>query len=176
MKTTDLTIEQLADMIVSNALAEGNITPLRERENEETEEFYEDRLYTEALDIVNDAIERIEKDGIFTDTADDEGEPAWYDEAREVVLPRVMRMLEGGIAYIVIEDTADDFETEVRVIGAYHTREKARKVLASLAEDEKDNWEDDEITVDTPDRFEAFRDERWAQDHAAYSIHPCEIE
>lgn len=176
MKTTDLSIQQLADMIVSNALAEGNITPLRERENEETEEFYEDRLYTEALDIVNDAIERITKNGIFTDTADNAGEHAWYDEAREAALPRIMRMLEGSIAYVIIKDTADDFETNVRIIGAYHTREKARIVLASLTEDEKDNWEDDEITVDTPDRFEAFRDERWAQDHAALSIHPCEIE
>lgn len=175
MKTTDLTMEQLADMIVNNALAEGNITPIRERENNETEDFYEDRLYTEALDIANSAIARIEKNGIFTDTDDDEGEPAWYDEARDLTLPRIMRMLEGSIAYVVIEDTANDFETEVRIVGAYHTREKARKKLASLADEERENWENDEITVDTPDRFEAFRDERWAQDHAAYGIHPCEM-
>lgn len=175
MKTTDFSAIELADLIISRILS-GEIIPV-DRETEDTGESYEDRLYSKALDLIHSTVTEIEKEGIFEDAAEeDDGGAAWYDEAIEEALPRVMRILQGRVAFVVLQDAAVDFETEVTVVGVYDTREKARRKLSALMEEEKKNWEEDEITLCSPDRFEAYRDESWARDHAAYSIHAREIE
>lgn len=91
-------IEELEEDGLVNLIGEevlfnaGSIDNLRTmRQDDETQQEYEDRVYTEALDYVNDAIVNIEESGEYNfqsycGTPDAE----WYDEARDWAVKDVM--------------------------------------------------------------------------------------
>lgn len=82
-------VNLIGDQVLSNA---GSMRSLRTRKrDDETQQEYEDRLYTEALNYVNAAIVSIEESGEYNfqsycGTPDVE----WYDEARDWAVKDVM--------------------------------------------------------------------------------------
>ena len=92
-KIEDLSDEDIADMITDQILLDaGSIDNLHAtRQSDETEDQFKDRVYDEALDLVNDTIGFIEGDNEY-DFSSFGGNPdvEWYDEARELALETVM--------------------------------------------------------------------------------------
>ena len=92
-KIEDLSDEDIADLITDRILLDaGSIDNLHAtRQSDETEDQFKDRVYGEALDMINDAIGCIEEDNEF-DFSSFGGNPdvEWYDEARELALETVM--------------------------------------------------------------------------------------
>jgi hypothetical protein len=75
----------------------GTAADLRIFKNEgETEDEYNDRLYTKALDLINEAIGHIEEDQEYDFTSYG-GNPdtEWYDEAREIAIFAIIRWMRG---------------------------------------------------------------------------------
>ena len=82
-------VNLIGDEVLSNAGSIGNLKSSK-RDNE-TQQEYEDRIYTEALNRVNDAIMNIEESGAYNfqsycGTPDVE----WYDNVRDWVVEDVM--------------------------------------------------------------------------------------
>lgn len=92
-KIEDLSDEEIADMITDRILLDaGSIDNLHAtRQSDETEDQFKDRVYGEALDMINDTIGCIEEDNEF-DFSSFGGNPdvEWYDEAREQAIWTVM--------------------------------------------------------------------------------------
>ena len=95
-KIEDLSDEDIADMITDQILLDaGSIDNLHAtRQSDETEDQFKDRVYDEALDLVNDTIGFIEGDNEY-DFSSYGGNPdvEWYDEAREDALWTVMNWM-----------------------------------------------------------------------------------
>ena len=82
-------VNLIGDEVLSNAGSMGNLKTLKQ--DGETQQEYEDRIYTEALNRVNDAIMNIEESGAYNfqsycGTPDVE----WYDNVRDWVVEDVM--------------------------------------------------------------------------------------
>lgn len=169
MDTLKKLSSQIVNLIVVRVL-EKEIEPIKPEGGEERPWEYWDRLYIEALDIVNEQIARIKNDKAF---------PGYFgleDACREESIPRVIKILEGKAAYVIMEDSViDRTESVVLIHGVYNSRKKARKALEELTVDERQRWAPSEITIDTPDRFEAMENEHWEKNHIALSIHAREI-
>jgi hypothetical protein len=92
-KIEDLSDEEIADMITDRILIDaGSIDNLHAtRQSDETEDQFKDRVYGEALDLINDTIACIEEDNEY-DFSSYGGNPdvEWFDEAREQALWTVM--------------------------------------------------------------------------------------
>jgi hypothetical protein len=92
-KIEDLSDEEIADMITEQILLDaGSVDNLHAtRQSDETEDQFKDRVYGEALDLINDTIACIEEDNEY-DFSSYGGNPdvEWYDEARELALETVM--------------------------------------------------------------------------------------
>jgi hypothetical protein len=92
-KIEDLSDEEIADMITDRILLDaGSIDNLHAtRQSDETEDQFKDRVYGEALDLINDTIACIEEDNEY-DFSSYGGNPdvEWYDEARELALETVI--------------------------------------------------------------------------------------
>ena len=92
-KIEDLSDEDIADLIADEVLLDaGSIDNLHAtRQSDETEDQFKDRVYEEALDLINGAISSIEEENEF-DFSSFGGNPdvEWYDEARELALETVM--------------------------------------------------------------------------------------
>ena len=92
-KIEDLSDEDIADLITDRILLDaGSIDNLHAtRQSDETEDQFKDRVYGDALDLINDAVGCIEEDNEY-DFSSFGGNPdvEWYDEAREDALRTVM--------------------------------------------------------------------------------------
>ena len=82
-------VNLIGDEVLSNAGSMGNLKTLKQ--DGETQQEYEGRIYTEALNRVNDAIMNIEESGAYNfqsycGTPDVE----WYDNVRDWVVEDVM--------------------------------------------------------------------------------------
>lgn len=82
-------VNLIGDEVLSNAGSMGNLKT--SKQDDETQQEYEDRIYTEALNRVNDAIMNIEESGAYNfqsycGTPDVE----WYDNVRDWVVEDVM--------------------------------------------------------------------------------------
>ena len=92
-KIEDLSDEEIADLITDEILLNaGSIDNLHAtRQSDETEDQFKDRVYGEALDLINDTIAEIEDANDF-DFSSFGGNPdvEWYDEARELAMQTVM--------------------------------------------------------------------------------------
>ena len=92
-KIEDLSDEDIADLITDRILLDaGSIDNLHAtRQSDETEDQFKDRVYGEALDLINDTIGCIEEDNEF-DFSSFGGNPdvEWYDEARDQAIWTVM--------------------------------------------------------------------------------------
>jgi hypothetical protein len=92
-KIEDLSDEEMEDLLADEVLLmAGSIDNLHAtRQSDETEDQFKDRVYGEALDDVNAAIESIEESGDF-DFSSYGGNPdvEWYDEARDGAVRIVM--------------------------------------------------------------------------------------
>ena len=89
----ELDDDELANLITDDVqLTAGSIDNLHAtRQSDETEDQFKDRVYSDALDAVNDAIVSIEESGeynfqAYCGTTDVE----WYDEARDEAVRTVM--------------------------------------------------------------------------------------
>ena len=92
-KIEDLSDEEIEDLITDEVLlTAGSIDNLHAtRQSDETEDQFKDRVYGNALDEVNAAIESIEESGDY-DFSSYGGNPdtEWYDEARDEAVRTVM--------------------------------------------------------------------------------------
>ena len=82
-------VNLIGDEVLSNAGSMGNLKT--SKQDDETQQEYEDRIYTETLNRVNDAIMNIEESGAYNfqsycGTPDVE----WYDNVRDWVVEDVM--------------------------------------------------------------------------------------
>ena len=98
-KIEDLSDEEIEDILTDEVLfAAGSIDNLHAtRQSDETEDQFKDRVYSDALDEVNAAIESIEEAGDY-DFSSYGGNPdvEWYDGARDEAVRTVCQwMLEG---------------------------------------------------------------------------------
>lgn len=92
-KIEDLSDEEIADMITDRILLDaGSIDNLHAtRQSDETEDQFKDRVYGEALDLINDTIACIEEDNEYDFSSyGGNSDVEWYDEARELALETVM--------------------------------------------------------------------------------------
>ena len=82
-------VNLIGDEVLSNAGSMGNLKTLKQ--DGETQQEYEDRIYTEALNLVNDAIMNIEESGAYNFQSYC-GTPnvEWYDNVRDWVVEDVM--------------------------------------------------------------------------------------
>lgn len=94
----DIPDDDLIDLITDEVMmSHGSIDNLRVlQQSDETDDAYKDRVYGEALDLVNEAIVSIEEDNEFN-FASYAGTPEteWYDEARDDAVLQVTRWLLG---------------------------------------------------------------------------------
>ena len=92
-KIEDLSDEEIEDLITDEVLlTAGSIDNLHAtRQSDEAEDQFKDRVYGDALDEVNAAIESIEESGDY-DFSSYGGNPdtEWYDEARDEAVRTVM--------------------------------------------------------------------------------------
>ena len=92
-KIEDMSDEEMEDLLADEVLImAGSIDNLHAtRQSDETEDQFKDRVYGDALDDVNAAIESIEESGDF-DFSSYGGNPdvEWYDEARDGAVRIVM--------------------------------------------------------------------------------------
>lgn len=89
----DLDDDELTDLLTDSVIwTAGSIDNLHTAKQEnESQQEYEDRIYTRALDLVNDAVSDIEQSGeynfqAYSGTPDVE----WYDEARDQAIQIVL--------------------------------------------------------------------------------------
>ena len=82
-------VNLIGDEVLFNAGSMDNLKTVRQ--DDETQQEYEDRIYTEALDYVNDAIVNIEESGEYNFQSYC-GTPGveWYDEARDWAVKDVL--------------------------------------------------------------------------------------
>lgn len=92
-KIEDMSDEEMEDLLADEVLImAGSIDNLHAtRQSDETEDQFKDRVYSDALDDVNAAIESIEESGDY-DFSSYGGNPdvEWYDEARDGAVRKVM--------------------------------------------------------------------------------------
>lgn len=97
-KIEDLPADEIEDLLTDEALfIAGSIANLRTtKQSNETEDQFNDRVYGDALDEVNAAIELVEESGDY-DFSSYGGNPdvEWYDEARDGAVKTVMRWMLG---------------------------------------------------------------------------------
>lgn len=95
-KIEDMSDEEIEDLLTDEVLlTAGSIDNLHAtRQSDETEDQFKDRVYGDALDDVNAAIESIEESGDF-DFSSYGGNPdvEWYDEARDGAVITVMHWM-----------------------------------------------------------------------------------
>lgn len=95
-KIEDLSDEEIEDLLTDEVLLmAGSIDNLHAtRQSDETEDQFKDRVYGDALDDVNAAIESIEESGDY-DFSSYGGNPdtEWYDEARDEAVRTVMNWM-----------------------------------------------------------------------------------
>ena len=84
----------LADKVLITAGGSNNLRVLKQ--DDESQQEFEDRLYTNALDKVNEAISTIEEENEYN-FASYAGcpETEWYDEGRDEAVEQVMRWMTG---------------------------------------------------------------------------------
>lgn len=97
-KIEDLTDDEIADhlieIVIWNAGSEENLRTLKQ--DDESEQEYEDRVYTEALEMIHDAVAEIEEEGDYNfQSYIGTPEVEWYDEAREIALHEIMGYMAG---------------------------------------------------------------------------------
>ena len=98
MKIEEVPDDGIANLICDEVLmCAGSMDNLRScRQDDETEDAYKDRVYGEALDEVNAAIQSIEEDNEYNFAAyGGTPETEWYDEARDEAVKQVMRWMLG---------------------------------------------------------------------------------
>lgn len=91
MKTRieDITTDALYDELYIRAIGyAGNAT--WKQENGESEQDFEDRLYTAALDAVMDAVCEMEGEEEYDFSSYDDSDVAWYDDVRDNVVQDIM--------------------------------------------------------------------------------------
>lgn len=91
----DLTDDEITDRIIDTVLWHHGADNLRvHRGDDESEQDFEDRIYTWALEMVHDAISEIEEnnDYNFQTYAGTQG-TEWYDEARDVAVQEILAMM-----------------------------------------------------------------------------------
>ena len=96
-------IESLSDAAIASMICDrivwdaGSIDNLRSlKQADETEDEYNDRLYGEALDLINETIGCIEEEQEYDFTSyGGNPETEWYDEAREIAIFAVIRWMRG---------------------------------------------------------------------------------
>lgn len=99
-KIEDVSDDDLLDLIVDQVVMDAGSVDnlLLTRQDWETDQEWEDRLYTEAHSAVMDAIVSIEEDNEFDFSAYwdcySDGE-AWYDSVREDVIRKVLGLMTG---------------------------------------------------------------------------------
>ena len=97
-KIEDFSDDEIEDMLTDEVLfAAGSIDNLEERkQDDETKDQFGDRLYSKALDKVNEAIVSIEESGDY-DFSSYGGNPdvEWYDEARDAAVQTIIRWMLG---------------------------------------------------------------------------------
>ena len=82
-------VNLIGDEVLFNVGSMDNLKTMRQ--DDETQQEYEDRIYTEALDYVNDAIVNIEESGEYNfQSYCGTPEVEWYDEARDWAVKDVM--------------------------------------------------------------------------------------
>ena len=95
-KIEALSDEEIEDLLTGQVLlTAGSIDNLHAtRQSDETEDQFKDRVYTEALDQVNAAIESIEKSGDYDFSSYcNNPDTEWYDEARDEAVRTVMNWM-----------------------------------------------------------------------------------
>ena len=109
LQISKLTAHKIAGVIVWNVIqaAGGQENLQKSRQDDETRDEYLDRLYGDALDLVNDAIVEMEKGDKYSFFGYDKsemmtsgvnhGEPMWFDEARDEAVSRVVLIMEGNL-------------------------------------------------------------------------------
>ena len=88
----------IADMLADEVLlCAGSIDNLLvTKQSDESQQEFEDRLYTDALDAVNDAIATIEEENEYNFAAYAGcPETDWYDEGRDEAVKQVLRWMTG---------------------------------------------------------------------------------
>ena len=86
--------DHIIDIVIMNAGSMDNLKTLKQ--DDESEQEYEDRVYTDALEMVHDAITEIEEEGDFNfQSYIGTPEEEWYDEAREIALIEIMGYMTG---------------------------------------------------------------------------------
>lgn len=94
----EMSDEERSDMILDEIRWKaGGVDNLRTvKQPYETDQEYEDRIYTEALNDIMDAVETIETSGDYNfQTFAGSPEVEWYDEAREWALSEVLAWMVG---------------------------------------------------------------------------------
>lgn len=88
---TDLA-ERIVDVVIQNA---GNVDNLHTtKQDNETQQEYEDRIYDYAMDMVNNAICDIERDYEYNfQSYAGSPEDEWYDKAREYAVKDILRLM-----------------------------------------------------------------------------------
>ncbi len=97
-KIEEMSTEEITDYITDEILLnEGSIdNMIATKQSDETYQEFEDRVYTEALDLVNSTIEEIEEANEFDFSAyGGNPEVDWYDEARDEAVQRVIAWMHG---------------------------------------------------------------------------------
>ena len=89
---TDEIAEFIEDQVIWNAGSTDNLKTCKQ--DDETQQEYEDRIYQWALDLVNDAIADVEDENDYNfqsycGTPDTE----WYDEARDITVRRILQYM-----------------------------------------------------------------------------------
>lgn len=94
----DLTDYEIADRLIDTVIWNaGSIENLRSLQQDgESDQEYEDRIYTEAMNKIMEAVREIEEENdynfqSYTGTPDSD----WYDEAREMALNDIMSYIAG---------------------------------------------------------------------------------
>lgn len=98
-RVEDLYDDELADHIEDTVIWNaGSIDNLHTcKQDDETQQEYEDRIYGWALDLVNDAICEIEQNNDYNfQTYAGNPDADWYDEAREIVLRNILGYMTEG--------------------------------------------------------------------------------
>ena len=99
-KIEALSDEEIEDLLTDEVLlTAGSIDNLHAtRQSDETEDQFKDRVYGDALDQVNAAIESIEKSGEYDFSSYcNNPDTEWYDEARDEAVKTVMKWMLGRV-------------------------------------------------------------------------------
>lgn len=94
----DLTTDEIADRIVESVIWDaGSVENLRTlKQDDESDQEYQDRIYTEALGKIMDSIEEMESENDYNfQSYAGSPEVEWYDEARDIALIEIMGYMTG---------------------------------------------------------------------------------